>query len=98
MIAISGIQKGLQKLLVNDTKIAADLEANWAVVAEAIQNILRREGYPKPYEALKELTRTNNAITEKSIAVFIDQLEVSDQIKEELKRITPNNYIGQMRR
>ena len=98
MIAISGIQKGLQKLLVNDTKIAADLEANWAVVAEAIQNILRREGYPKPYEALKVLTRTNSAITEESIAVFIDQLEVSDQIKEELKRITPNNYIGQMRR
>ncbi|MEC8458736.1 MAG: adenylosuccinate lyase [Bacteroidota bacterium] len=98
MIAISGIQKGLQKLLVNDTKIAADLEANWAVVAEAIQNILRREGYPKPYEALKELTRTNTAITEESITIFIDRLEVSDQIKEELKRITPNNYIGQMRR
>ena len=98
MIAISSMQKGLQKLLVNDTKIAADLEANWAVVAEAIQNILRREGYPKPYEALKELTRTNSAITEESITIFIDQLEVSDQIKDELKRITPNNYIGQMRR
>ena len=98
MIAISSMQKGLQKLLVNDTKIAADLEANWAVVAEAIQNILRREGYPKPYEALKELTRTNTAITEESITIFIDRLEVSDQIKEELKRITPNNYIGQMRR
>ena len=95
---LAACKKGLQKLLVNDTKIAADLEANWAVVAEAIQNILRREGYPKPYEALKELTRTNSAITEESIAVFIDQLEVSDQIKEELKRITPNNYIGQMRR
>jgi adenylosuccinate lyase len=97
MIAINSMQKGLQKLLVNESKIKADLEANWAVVAEAIQNILRREGYPKPYEALKELTRTNSAITAESIAVFIDHLEVSDQIKEELRRITPNNYIGQIR-
>jgi adenylosuccinate lyase len=97
MIAINSMQKGLQKLLVNESKIEADLEANWAVVAEAIQNILRREGYPKPYEALKELTRTNCAITAESIAVFIDHLEVSDQIKEELRRITPNNYIGQIR-
>ena len=84
-------------MLVNEAKIAADLEANWAVVAEAIQNILRREGYPKPYEALKELTRTNTAITAESISAFIDTLEVNDSIKAELKAITPSNYIGQMR-
>jgi adenylosuccinate lyase len=97
MIAIASMNKGLGKLLVNEAKIAADLEANWAVVAEAIQNILRREGYPKPYEALKELTRTNSAITAKSISAFIDTLEVNDSIKAELKAITPSNYIGQMR-
>ena len=97
MIAISSMNKGLGKLLVNEAKIAADLEANWAVVAEAIQNILRREGYPKPYEALKELTRTNSAITAESISAFIDTLEVNDSIKAELKAITPSNYIGQMR-
>jgi len=84
--------------LVNEAKIAADLEANWAVVAEAIQNILRREGYPKPYEALKALTRTNSAITAQSIAEFIDTLEVDDHIKAELKNITPSNYIGQAKR
>ena len=94
-IAISSMKKGLSKLLVNEAKIASDLEANWAVVAEAIQNILRREGYPKPYEALKALTRTNSAITAQSIADFIDTLEVDDQIKTELKQITPSNYIGQ---
>ena len=92
------MNKGLGKLLVNEAKIAADLEANWAVVAEAIQNILRREGYPKPYEALKALTRTNSAITAQSIAEFIDTLEVDDQIKAELKQITPSNYIGQAKR
>lgn len=97
MIAIASMNKGLGKLLVNEAKIAADLEANWAVVAEAIQNILRREGYPKPYEALKELTRTNSAITAESISAFIDTLEVNDCIKAELKAITPSNYIGQMR-
>jgi len=97
MIAIASMNKGLGKLLVNEAKIAADLEANWAVVAEAIQNILRREGYPKPYEALKELTRTNSAITAESISAFIDTLEVNDSIKAELKAITPSNYIGQMR-
>ena len=97
MIAIASMNKGLGKLLVNEAKIAADLEANWAVVAEAIQNILRREGYPKPYEALKELTRTNTAITAESISAFIDTLEVNDSIKAELKAITPSNYIGQMR-
>ena len=97
MIAIASMNKGLGKLLVNEAKIAADLEANWAVVAEAIQNILRREGYPKPYEALKELTRTNSTITAESISAFIDTLEVTDSIKDELKAITPSNYIGQMR-
>jgi len=98
LIAIASMNKGLGKLLVNEAKIAADLEANWAVVAEAIQNILRREGYPKPYEALKALTRTNSAITAESIAEFIDTLEVDDQIKTELKNITPSNYIGQAKR
>ncbi|MGB1736106.1 MAG: adenylosuccinate lyase, partial [Schleiferiaceae bacterium] len=98
LIAIASMNKGLGKLLVNEAKIAADLEANWAVVAEAIQNILRREGYPKPYEALKALTRTNSAITAQSIAEFIDTLEVDDQIKAELKNITPSNYIGQANR
>jgi adenylosuccinate lyase len=97
LIAIASMNKGLGKLLVNEGKIAADLEANWAVVAEAIQNILRREGYPKPYEALKALTRTNSAITASSIADFIDTLEVSDSVKAELKQITPSNYIGQVR-
>jgi adenylosuccinate lyase len=97
MIAIASMNKGLGKLLVNEAKIAADLEVNWAVVAEAIQNILRREGYPKPYEALKELTRTNSTITAESISAFIDTLEVTDSIKDELKAITPSNYIGQMR-
>ena len=97
LIAISSMTKGLGKLLVNEAKIASDLEANWAVVAEALQNILRREGYPKPYEALKELTRTNTTITAESISTFIDQLAVTDEIKLELKNITPSNYIGQMR-
>jgi adenylosuccinate lyase len=97
LIAIASMNKGLGKLLVNEGKIAADLEANWAVVAEAIQNILRREGYPKPYEALKALTRTNSAITASSIADFIDTLDVKDTIKAELKQITPSNYIGQVR-
>jgi len=97
MIAIASMNKGLGKLLVNEAKIASDLEANWAVVAEAIQNILRREGYPKPYEALKALTRTNSAITAESISTFISNLEVSDSIKAELGQITPSNYIGQMK-
>ena len=94
MIAIASMQKGMGKLLVNEAKIAEDLENNWAVVAEAIQNILRREGYPKPYEALKALTRTNEAITAKTIAAFIDTLNVNDDVKAELKQITPSNYTG----
>ena len=94
MIGLASTLKGLGKLLLNKEKIAADLDKNWAVVAEAIQTILRREGYPKPYEALKSLTRTNDAITEESIGSFIETLNVSDEIKKELKQITPYNYTG----
>ncbi|WP_296386464.1 adenylosuccinate lyase [Winogradskyella sp.] len=94
IIAFKSTVKGLGKLLLNETKFAQDLENNWAVVAEAIQTILRRESYPNPYEALKGLTRTNEAITQSSISNFIDTLEVSDAIKTELKAITPSNYTG----
>lgn len=94
LIAISSTIRGLDKLLLSEETISKDLDKNWAVVAEAIQTILRREGYPKPYEALKELTRTNEAITQKTIAVFIDGLDVGDAIKEELRNISPFNYIG----
>ncbi len=93
-IAFSSTLKGLNKLLINKEKFAQDLENNWAVVAEAIQTILRREAYPNPYEALKGLTRTNEKINQKSIADFIETLEVSDAIKSELKAITPSNYTG----
>lgn len=94
IIGFQSTLKGLNKLLLNEAKFAEDLENNWAVVAEAIQNILRREGYPNPYEALKGLTRTNEKINKTSIANFIDTLEVSDAIKSELKQITPSNYTG----
>ena len=94
LIAFASLNKGINKLLINEANIAADLESNWAVVAEAIQTILRREGYPNPYEALKELTRTNSAINEGSIASFIDTLNVNSNIKEELKAINPSNYTG----
>jgi adenylosuccinate lyase len=94
IIAFKSTVKGLGKLLLNRAKFAQDLENNWAVVAEAIQTILRRESYPNPYEALKGLTRTNEAITQSSISNFIDTLEVSDAIKTELKAITPSNYTG----
>ena len=94
IIAFKSTLKGLNKLLLNEQKIASDLELNWAVVAEAVQTILRREGYPNAYEALKGLTRTNAAITQNSIAEFIDTLEVHESIKEELKKITPTNYTG----
>lgn len=93
-ISLLSLEKGLSKINANESAIAADLEDNWAVVAEAIQTILRREGYPKPYEALKALTRTNEAITESSIQTFIDGLNVSEEIKEELKAITPFSYTG----
>ena len=94
LLAIKSLQKGMSKLLINEDKIKADLDNNWAVVAEAIQTVLRRENFPKPYEALKELTRKNEKVTEKSIAEFIDGLDVSDTIKAELKAITPFNYTG----
>ena len=94
MIAIASSVKGLGKLLINENKIAADLDGCWSVVAEAIQTILRREGYPHPYEALKALTRTNSLITKDSIMEFVDGLNVSDSVKEELKNITPSNYFG----
>lgn len=94
MIALASTLKGLNKLLLNESKLHEDLENNWAVVAEAIQTILRREAYPNPYEALKGLTRTNEKINANSIADFIETLEVSEDIKQELKAITPQNYTG----
>jgi adenylosuccinate lyase len=94
LISFESLTKGLGKLELNRAAIDADLQENWAVVAEAIQTILRREGYPKPYEALKELTRTNEKITEKTISVFINGLNVSDQLKQELGGISPFNYTG----
>jgi adenylosuccinate lyase len=94
VLAIKATLKGLGKLLLNEQKIAQDLENNWAVVAEAIQTILRREAYPNPYEALKALTRTNEKITGTSIAAFIDQLDVSDNLKSEMKKITPSTFTG----
>ena len=94
MIALKSLQKGLGKLQLNATAIHHDLEENWAVVAEGIQTILRREGFPKPYEALKSLTRKNEKITEARIAEFIDTLEVSDAVRKELKAISPYNYTG----
>lgn len=93
-IACKSLTKGLDKLLLNRNALHEDLEQTWAVVAEGIQTILRREGYPKPYEALKALTRTNEGITEKSISEFIETLEISEKVKSELKAITPHNYTG----
>ena len=94
LIGFQSTLKGLSKLLLNEEKINADLEKNWAVVAEAIQTILRREGFPNPYEALKELTRTNEVINQASIHSFIDQLDIDSKIKAELKTISPFNYTG----
>ena len=94
LIAFASTLKGLNKLLLNEHKFKEDLDNNWAVVAEAIQTILRREGYPNPYEALKGLTRTNEKINQDSIANFIEELKVTDDIKLELKKITPSNYTG----
>ncbi len=94
VIAIQSSLKGLRKLLLNETAIYNDLDNCWSVVAEAIQTILRREAYPNPYEALKALTRTNQVITENSIKEFIDQLNVSEELKNELRAITPHNYTG----
>jgi len=94
VIAIQSTLKGLRKLILNEERLAEDLENTWAVVAEAIQTILRREAYPHPYEALKALTRTNEKMTEETIHAFIQTLNVSDDVKEELMRITPANYTG----
>ncbi len=94
ILAIKSIQTGLKKLLLNEVSITKDLEANWAVVAEGIQTILRREGYPNPYEALKELTRTNTGINANTISSFIDGLDIQDKIKDELRLITPHTYTG----
>lgn len=94
LIAIKSAARGLQKLILNEGALKTDLEQNWAVAAEAIQTILRREGYPKPYETLKALTRTNEAVTQETIAAFVDTLNVSEEIKTELKAITPWNYTG----
>ena len=94
IIGINSTLKGINKLLVNTKKISNDLEMNWIVIAEAIQTILRREGYPKPYEALKKLTRKNEIINKKTFADFIENLEIGDDLKNELKKISPSNYTG----
>ena len=94
LIALHSTLKGLGKLLLNEAAINRDLDNMWNVVAEAIQTILRREGYEKPYETLKALTRTNSVVNAESIANFIDTLNVSDEVKSELKAITPHNYTG----
>lgn len=94
LIAFQSTLKGLNKLVLNESKLKEDLDTNWAVVAEAVQTILRREGYPNPYEALKGLTRTNVVITQKSMVDFINSLEISEEVKSELLEITPNNYTG----
>jgi len=94
LIAMESTLKGLRKLILNEEKVTADLDNTWAVVAEAIQTILRREGYPHPYEALKQLTRTNAKMDKETIHAFIRSLNVSDAVKEELLRITPANYTG----
>ena len=94
VIAIQSTMKGLRKLILNEEKINADLDNNWAVVAEAVQTILRREAYPNPYEALKALTRTNKKVTEETMHAFIENLEVSEAVKAEMRAITPHNYTG----
>jgi len=94
LVAFKSLEKGIGKLMLNQDALNADLEKNWSVVAEAIQTVLRREGYPKPYEALKDLTRTNNVINMESIHKFIDGLNVEDDVKKELKQISPYNYLG----
>jgi adenylosuccinate lyase len=94
VIAVKSLLRGLDKLLLDETAIRSDLEANWAVVAEAIQTVLRREGFPKPYEALKALTRTHAQIDQVALAAFIDRLSIDDDLKAELKAITPWNYTG----
>ncbi|MCK5838904.1 MAG: adenylosuccinate lyase, partial [Bacteroidales bacterium] len=94
IIGIKSLIKGLNKLILNEKKISDDLENNWAVVAEAIQTILRRENYPNPYEALKELTRTNEKIDQRTMLDFIESLEISEEVKEEMRGVRPDNYTG----
>jgi len=94
LVAFKSIEKGLNSLIINDSKIYADLENNWVVVSEAIQTVLRKENYPNPYEALKELTRGNNQVNKKSIHQFIDGLKIDDELKKQLKKISPHNYTG----
>ena len=94
ILGFKSMLKGLNKLILNEEAIATDLESNWAVIAEAIQTVLRREGYPNPYEALKGLTRTNKAINQESIADFIETLNISEDLKAELLQIKPSNYTG----
>jgi len=94
ILSLKSIEKGLDKLVLNEGRLRQDLEDNWAVVAEAIQTVLRRENYPKPYEALKELTRGQAGITKQSMHAFIDGLKISATLKKELKKITPHNYTG----
>ena len=94
LIALKSLVKGTNKLVLNEDKLRKDLDNNWAVVAEAIQTILRREGYPKPYEALKGLTRSNSIISKKTIKDFIESLNIGEEIKTELKNISPENYTG----
>jgi adenylosuccinate lyase len=94
LIALNSLQKGMSKLIINEAAIKHDLEANWAVVAEALQTILRRENYPHPYEALKNLTRTNKPINQASLHEFIDELNMSNEVKKEMKAISPHNYTG----
>ena len=96
LLAIKSLNKGLGKLLLNESKMHDDLENNWAVVAEAIQTVLRKENYPNPYEALKGLTRGKNSIDKEAIHSFIDTLSVSEELKTSLKEITPSNYVGIM--
>ena len=93
-LALRSLEKGLNKLLLNKDKMKQDLEQNWAVVAEAIQTVLRRENYPQPYEALKALTRGKAGINKEDIHQFIDGLKITARLKKELKQITPHNYVG----
>ena len=94
LIALASLQKGMGKLLLNEQALYADLENNWAVVAEAIQTILRSVGYPNPYEALKQLTRTGSKVTAQTIADFVETLDVEPTVKERIRQITPHNYLG----
>jgi len=94
VVAFHSIIKGMDKLILHEEKLEQDLDANWAVVSEAIQTILRRENYPDPYEALKDLTRGKQGITKQVLVKFINGLKVSDKVKNELKKITPHNYTG----